>query len=686
MTLGNRRLPRLNFDRNAIMFPEWKEVSGMSEDQQKPWDVETALFGDAITPTLVVVPDNGSVAEAWAVGARIENRYTVAEICGGRGVSGMGIVYILDDDRRGRVAAKTFQHRFAGNLSLVERFLREARAWLLAGVHPNIVRAYSLDIIDAAPYIFMEYVPTDTQSRRSLADHIAQGALPITKAVNFAIQCCEGMIHATTAVPGLVHRDLKPENLLITPEGILKITDFGLVRCHIAKRAEENSSKDVCPSDDSQTQLGEVFGTPAYMAPEQFVEAGTVTMAADIYAFGCCFYEALYGQALFHVPGDTILERVLGLKRFHLTHSPIPLHDVRPDCPPELAAVIMKCLEKDPNLRWPDFQHIREQLFAIGQGLTPDPEIHFTATPANVTGDQTTALRLLDGYERAIRMRYLRENRIASPYTFHLALASYFHCQNESHEERRQLFKAQHCRGNQIGYEAARRLGDLLVANKEYDEVAIVLNAFLAEHPEGMDYVLEPYVHMLIATGQHLRVRAMLEGRPFNLRTGLLYARLLYEEQQWPALVAMTRRFISEVLTEIHSKLERLIPDDTTGWDYENDTQLLIDILARLRPEWTPSTLSGLKILQITPAVIWPNLTGSPDFSADMAWLSQGLGILATIPCPEISKCVSPEETTLFSECARLLDFPDRFRRRFERDEYWFWLTDVDRNGNPHEP
>ena len=658
----------------------------MSEDHQQPWDAKTALMGDAITPTLLVVSDEELAGESWSVGARIEKRYTVAEICGGRGVSGMGIVYILDDDKRGRVAAKTFQHQFAGNLSLVERFLREARAWLLAGVHPNIVRAYGLDIIDAAPYIFMEYVPLDTQRRRSLADHIAQGALPIAKAIDFAIQCCEGMIHATTAVPGLVHRDLKPENMLITPEGVLKITDFGLVRCHIVRREEEGGPQTACPTDDSQTQLGEVFGTPAYMAPEQFVEAGTVTMLADIYAFGCCFYEALHGQALFHVHGDTILERVLGLKRFHLTHSPTPLRDVRPDCPSELSAIIMRCLEKDPAMRWPDFQHIRDQLLAIRPDCAPATTVAYSiASSSKGTGDQTTALRLLDGYERAIRMRYLRENRISSPYAFHLALASYFHCQNEPHEERRQLYKAQHCRGTQIGYEAARRLGDLLVAKKEYDEVAIVLNAFLAEHPEGLDYVLEPYVNMLIATGQHLRVRAMLEGRTFNLRTGLLYARLLYEEQQWPALVALTRRFITEILNEIHNKLERLIPDDTTGWDYEGDEKLLIDILARLRPEWTPGTLSGLKILQIAPTVVWPNLTGSPDFSADMAWLSQGLGVLATIPCPEVSQCISPEEMVLFSECARLLEFPDRFRRRFERDEYWFWLTDLDRNGNAHE-
>lgn len=656
----------------------------MNEDHRHLWDKETALMGNAITPTLVVAPTDISGSEAWSVGSRIENRYTVAAICGGRGVSGMGIVYILDDDRRGRIAAKTFQRQFAENLSLVVRFLREARAWLLAGTHPNIVHAHGLDIIDAAPYIFMEYVPQDSLHRRTLADHIASGPLSIAQAVDYAIQCCEGMIHATSAVPGLVHRDLKPENLLITPDGVLKISDFGLVRCHILE-CKAISESVMVPAEEGQTQMGDIFGTPAYMAPEQFLEAGTVTMAADIYAFGCCFYEALHGEALFHVHGDTMVERVLGLKRFHLTHSPIPLLEVRPDCPPELSAIIMRCLEKDPAKRWPDFQHIRDQLVKVQQDLLPGAALRVLKADCRALEEQKTALRLLDGYERAIRMRYLRENRVTSPYAFHLALASYFHCLNESEEERRQLFKARNCPGTQIGYEAARRLGDLLVANREYDEVAVVLNTFLAAHPDGLDYVLEPYVHLLIATGQHQRVRAMLQGHPLNLRTGFLYGQLLFEEQQWPALVSLTHRLITEVLSEIRTKLERLIPDDVTGWDYERDAQLLIDVLARLRPEWTPDTLSGLKILQLAPSVVWPNLAGSPDFSAEMAWLSQGLGSLNAIPCPEIEKWVSPEEMALFSECARMLDFPARFQRRFERDEYWFWLSDLDRNGNLHE-
>ena len=665
----------------------------MSHTTQPPDPPETEIVGNDLTPTLVL-PLTPGASETWPLDAVVEERYRVKEVRGGRGVSGMGVVYILEDSRRAEgkhadadrmVAAKTFQRQFAFNLSLVERFMREARAWLLAGAHPYIVRAYSFDIIDAVPYIFMEYVPSDAAGRLSLADHIAGGAIEPGRALRYAIQCCEGMIHATRVVPGLVHRDLKPENMLIGRDDTLKITDFGLVRCHIAEDAPpRDASTQEEEEEEGLTRMGSVFGTPAYMAPEQFVEAGTVTMAADIYAFGCCMYEVLSGKPPFHIQGRTAIERLLKFKRFHMNEIPAPLSERMPDCPSELNRVIMRCLEKAPTARWAGFQEIRECLIWIyeevyGLAYTPTPPMDPSWREME---EQMISLKLLDAYERAIRMRNLRESQDTSPYAFHIALASFFHCQNDRFEERRQLFKAGHCRGASMGYEVARRLGDLLIAEHEFDEAGQLLNEFQARYPEGLDYVLEPLVHLLMETGRYQEAERLLKSLPLNLRTGRLRGELLFARQDWPGLVALGRRLFKELFDGVRAKLDELDLLDTPGWDYEGDWLVLREVLARLRPEWTPDTVPGLALLDRVGHVIWPSLTGSPDFGADMAWLSQGVGLLASVP-PAVASTglLSPEELSAFGACARLLDFPARLRHRLERDEYWLWIEENERNG-----
>lgn len=618
--------------------------------------------------TTVLLGDAGLPGAPWPIGALIEDRYQVAEVRGGPGVSGMGIVYVLTECRPEsggrRLAAKTFQRQYSTELPLIERFLREARAWILTGFHPNVVRAFFLDIIEAAPYLFMEYVSSDSKGRLSLADHIADGPIDPLVATRFAAQFCEGMIHATESVPGLVHRDLKPENLLIAPDNVLKITDFGLVRCHLGCGMRDEDATTQETGDDSLTHAGSVFGTPAYMAPEQFLSAGEVTMAADIYAFGCCFYEAISGKPPFQVKGDSGIERLMGFKRDHMDTRPAPLREVAPACPPALDKIFMRCLEKDPLDRWPTFGAIREQLVAV---LKREYGVSYRRLPhrkpsAKVIAEHEESLTLLKGYERAVRLRNLREGQDTSPFAFHLALASYFHCTGDVKEERRQLEKAGRVRGGHEAYEVARRLGDLLVAQGELENAEKLLGSFLAENSTGLDDVLEPYVGLMIAKGDYAKAENILNSFPMTLRTGILRAQLLTAAGRLDELTLMLRESVQRVTGMIQEKVREISKGDAVGWDRDGDWDLLRQIMEVLSPG------ADLSPLDQAAHVVWPDLTGSPDFSSDMAWLSEILGLLS-----QQEAHTTPEERQTLRQCAEMLDYPERLRLHRDRDEHWFW-------------
>ena len=595
----------------------------------------------------------------------LDGKYQVLEAKGGPGVSGMGVVYITDAGDT-RYAAKTFQHQFGQNLALVERFLREARTWILTGFHVNIVHAYFIDIIGATPYLFMEYVEPDDRGRLSLADRLHDGPLDMMEAVRLAIQCCDGMMHATSSVPGLVHRDLKPENLLISRDGVLKITDFGLVRCNIAEEIPTLSST-ISPKSTSLTQMGTTFGTPAYMAPEQFVEAGTVGEAADIYAFGCCFYEAISGGRLFTIRADTAIEHLLALQRFHQHEPPIPLRERVSHCPQDLDRVIMRCLEKDPADRWESFRELRAELASVLENVF---NVTFTALPsqhptAHQVASQIRSLTLLDGYRRAVRLRNLRENQDASPYAFHLALASYFHCSGEPEEERRQLEKAMRVRGPQQGYEAVRRLGELLVESGELDQAACLLDRFLSEDPASLDRCLEPYVYLCVARGAFALAEELVSSFPRSRRTEALLARIYRASDRHAELIALYEAQIDDILAAIRENLASIEPGDRVGWEHDGDRDTFCDVMRILAPE------CELDVLQRVSHTAWPDLEAYPDFSGEMAWLSEALGALASI-----DSFSYPERCETYRECAHRLGYPERLQRHLIRDETWFWTAD----------
>jgi serine/threonine protein kinase len=244
----------------------------------------------------------------------------------GRG--GMGVVYLAEHKVMERsVAIKVISRSLVDRPEALERFHREVRAAAKLD-HPNIVKAYDAETAGDLQLLAMEFV-----EGRSLADVMEKkGPLPIPKACHYVRQAALGLQHAYER--GMVHRDLKPHNLMLTPQGVVKILDFGL-----AKLASERSRP-----GGGLTMDNALMGTPEYMAPEQASSSKTADIRADIYALGCTLYCLLTGRPPF--AGD-LLEVILG----HSQTVPPPVESLRPDVPPELASFVARLLAKKPEDR-----------------------------------------------------------------------------------------------------------------------------------------------------------------------------------------------------------------------------------------------------------------------------------------------------------------------------------------------
>ena len=288
--------------------------------------------------------------------------FSVHDIRGGKGKSGMGVVYIvLDVSSMTPYAVKTFQKWCLGTPELVQRFLREAETWIRLEQHPNIVRAFYVATIQDQPHVFLEYV-----AGADLRKKLIPGALPIQDALRYSIMFCRGMAHAQQKVPGLVHRDVKPENCMFTPDDILKVTDFGLVKVlvqsdtlpHGIPGGEEEGAE--LQSRFFKTRVGEMgVGTMPYMAPEQFTDFANVTVSADIYSFGIMLYEMLVGKRPFksRKPEDFYYQ--------HLKVTPLDPGSVRHEVSQPLSRLVMRCIAKNPGERYPDFEVLEKELAGI---------------------------------------------------------------------------------------------------------------------------------------------------------------------------------------------------------------------------------------------------------------------------------------------------------------------------------
>ena len=263
---------------------------------------------------------------------RLEDRYDQIEKIG---AGGMGSIFKARDKILGRIVAlKVIREDFMGDIETVHRFIREAQS-ASALHHPGIVTIF--DICVGEPmYIAMEYVDGG-----NLREQLNRKAMSVQEFLGIAIEICDALDAAHSK--GIIHRDIKPENIMLTKDGKIKITDFGLACIN-------NASK--------MTMAGQILGTPLYMSPEQ-IRGKPVDNRSDIYSLGITFYESLTGRVPFP-HGD------IGYCHIHET-PPLPSL-LNPDIPETLEKIIMKSIEKNPEDR---YQNVREILEDINRCQNP---------------------------------------------------------------------------------------------------------------------------------------------------------------------------------------------------------------------------------------------------------------------------------------------------------------------------
>jgi Tol biopolymer transport system component len=251
------------------------------------------------------------------------------------GAGGMGEVYRARDSKLGReVALKVLAAEFSSDPERMARFAREAQ--VLASLnHPSIAHIYGLEESGGVRALVMELVEGST-----LAGRIRQGALPLDESLGIAKQIAGALEYAHEQ--GIVHRDLKPANVKVTPDGTVKVLDFGLAKAIENTPATENISNSPTLSMEA-TRAGVILGTVAYMSPEQ-AKGKTVDRRADIWAFGVVLYEMLVGKQLYE--GETAPEILA-----HVITKEPAWDSLPASTPGAIRHLLERCLTKDPKTR-----------------------------------------------------------------------------------------------------------------------------------------------------------------------------------------------------------------------------------------------------------------------------------------------------------------------------------------------
>ena len=272
---------------------------------------------------------------------KVLRHYTILERIGG---GGMGVVYRAQDGHLDRfVAIKILPHESLADEAARKRFRREALA-LSKLNHPNIATVFDFDSQDGMDFLVMEYVAGER-----LQAEFGRGSLSENEVARLGVELAEGLAEAHKR--GVIHRDLKPANLRLTPEGRLKILDFGLAKLvYPASTLPEAHTRSAV-----STETNVVLGTFPYMAPEQWRGAG-VDERTDIWAAGTVLYEFATGQRAFDKTSGTHLAAAI------LTEPPTPPCLINKHLSPAFERIVLKCLEKDPENRYPSARELAVDL------------------------------------------------------------------------------------------------------------------------------------------------------------------------------------------------------------------------------------------------------------------------------------------------------------------------------------
>jgi len=274
------------------------------------------------------------------------------------GAGGMGVVYKAHDSSLGRaVALKVLTASSLENTERERRFVQEAKAASSLN-HPNIVTIYAINSAEldgkSVRYIAMEFIAGET------LDHvIGSKGLRVPQALKYAIQVADAL--ATAHAAGIVHRDLKPSNIMVTPQGLIKVLDFGLAKLN--ETSETDAFADTFHGEGSPlTEDGTLLGTVAYMSPEQ-AEGKILDSRSDIFSFGSVLYEMLTGRRAF-----TGASKISTLSAI-LSKEPEPITESVPDFPEELERILARCFKKQPERRWQTMADVKVALEELRQEI-----------------------------------------------------------------------------------------------------------------------------------------------------------------------------------------------------------------------------------------------------------------------------------------------------------------------------
>ena len=337
-----------------------------SSSAAKRWwwnaDVVITKFGPPNFPSaahIASVPIRYDGLVSLTPGTKIGSVVIEREI--GRG--GMGVVYLARDTRLDRpVAVKALPATLASDPDRLARFEREART-LATLNHPNIAGIYGVEEEEGASYLLLEYVEGE-----SLADRIDRGPIHVDDAIDLAAQIAQGVEAAHEA--GVIHRDLKPGNVMVTPDGVAKVLDFGLARTEeptgSSASIHENPTL-TSPAQHSPTIPGVILGTAAYMSPEQ-ARGRRVDTRTDIWSFGVLLYEMLTGASPFR--GETVSDSIGAI-----LHKDLDLKALPADTPRSVRRTLERCLARDRQARW---RHIGDARIELSSRDSDPPALQPT--------------------------------------------------------------------------------------------------------------------------------------------------------------------------------------------------------------------------------------------------------------------------------------------------------------------
>lgn len=294
---------------------------------------------DVLTKTLVLPPPIGQALKQYRLDRVI-------------GAGGMGVVYRAHDLKLQRaVAIKVLPTELTADVARRKRLLLEARAAARVS-HPAIAQIYDVDEQDGTIFIAMELVEGKT-----ICELIQHHQLDLLGAINVALQVSAGLAKAHEC--GIIHRDIKPANVIQTPDGHVKILDFGLAKLLDADGSTSTFAGGIQHlSTLTQTQIGIVKGTPAYMSPEQ-ITGEPVDARSDLFSLGVMMFEMTTGEVPFQRSTPTQTMHAIAYDKTPLMHS------IRPNLPVDMQRIVGRCLRKSPADRYPDARTLMEDLRAL---------------------------------------------------------------------------------------------------------------------------------------------------------------------------------------------------------------------------------------------------------------------------------------------------------------------------------